>query len=465
MTAPTSSGGDPDRLAELGARHLWMHFTRMGGVSAEDLPVITHGEGCYLYDQHGRRYLDGLAGLFTSQLGHGRIELAEAAAAQASRLGYFPVWGYAHEPAVELAARLAELTPGDLNRVFLTASGSEAVETAWKLARQYHALRGEPGRYKVISRHFAYHGTTMGALAITGLPGLKAPFEPGTPGAFHVPNTNRYRPWIEGLSDEEFARVTADQIERVIEMEGASTVAAVFLEPLQNAGGCFGPPPGYFERVREICDAHGVLLVSDEVICAYGRLGEMFGCQRYGYQPDIITSAKGLTSGYSPLGAVLVSDRIMEPFLAERTAFAHGITFGGHPVSCAVALANLEIFEREDVLGHVRRHAGDFEAMLRRVADACPIVGDVRGDGYFWAMELVTDRATKGEFGAEQAERLCRGFLSPRLFEEGLICRADDRGDPVMQFSPPLVAGPDELAMMEDVLTRVLGEAGERIDR
>lgn len=465
MTLPERTPIAPDELSRLGARHLWMHFTRMGSVDADHLPVIERGEGCWLFDQHGRKYLDALAGLFTSQLGHGRVELAEAAAAQASKLAYFPIWGYAHQPAVELAARLAEISPGDLNRVFFTASGSEAVETAWKLARQYHALNGEPGRYKVISRNLAYHGTTMGSLALTGLPSIKAAFEPGTPGAFHVPNTNRYRPWIEGLSDEEFGRITADQIERVIQMEGPQTVAAVFLEPLQNAGGCFGPPPGYFERVREICDEHGVLFVSDEVICAYGRLGEMFGSDRYGYQPDIITSAKGLTSGYSPLGAVLVSDRIMEPFLADRTAFLHGITFGGHPVSCAVALANLDIFEREDVLGQVRTNAPLFRATLDRVQEACPMVGDVRGDGFFWALELVTDRATKGEFTPSETEELIRGFLSPRLFEEGLLCRADDRGDPVLQFSPPLVMGAEEFEVMESALIKVLNQAWDRLDR
>ncbi len=451
-----------ENLHELGARHLWMHFTRMGNFATEEVQIIQRGDGCYLYDDRGKRYLDGLSGLFTVNAGHGRVELAEAAAAQASTLSYFPVWGYAHEPAIRLATRLAEMAPGDLNRVFFTVSGSEAVETAWKLARQYFAAIGQHRRYKVIARQTAYHGTTMGALAITGVAELRAPFEPLVPGAFHVPNTNRYRPVVEGLTDEELGRYCADSIEQMILMEGPDTVAAVFLEPLQNAGGCFTPPPGYFARVREICDRYGVLLVSDEVICAYGRIGHMFGCDRYGYMPDIITSAKGLTSGYSPLGAVIATDRLMEPFLEDRASFAHGITFGGHPVSCAVALANLDILERERLCDNVLANEGEFQATLERLYDL-PLVGDVRGDGYFWAIELVKDRDTKAEFSDEEGEDLIRGFLSHRLFEEGLVCRADDRGDPVLQFSPPLIAGPEEFDYIERVLRKVLTEAWTRV--
>jgi len=460
----TGEPASTTRLEELGARHLWMHFTRMGAYAhGEQFPIIDHGEGCWLWDHGGKRYLDALSGLFVVNAGHGRQELADVGAQQGGQLGYFPLWGYAHPPGIELAARLAGLAPGDLNRVFFTVSGSEAVESAWKLARQYFRLIGQPDRYKVISRQTAYHGTTLGALALTSVPVMRQPFEPLVPGARKVPNTNTYRPWIEGIAPEEFGRITADQIANMIEMEGPETVAAVFLEPVQNAGGCITPPPGYFDRVREICDHYGVLLVSDEVICAYGRLGTMFGCERLGYQPDIITSAKGLTSGYSPLGAVIISDRLFEPFSTATAAFNHGITFGGHPVSCAIALANLDIFEKEDLCGNVIAHEGDFEAMLRRVAEDCPIVGDVRGMGYFWALELVKDQATKAEFDRDECEQLIRGFLSPRLFEEGLICRADDRGDPVLQFSPPLVAGEEELAEIERILKLVLTEAWTRV--
>ena len=456
---------DTEQLQAMGARHLWLHFSRMGGYSDNPMPIIDHGDGCWLFDHQGNRYLDALSGLFVVQAGHGRKELAEAGAEQGSQLGYFPIWGYAHPPAIKLAARLADLAPGDLNRVFFTVSGSEAVESAWKLARQYFAAIGQPKRTKVISRMTSYHGTTLGALSITGVPALRQAFEPLVPGAFHVPNTNMFRPWVEGLDEEEFGRITADTIAQMIEMEGPDTVAAVFVEPLQNAGGCLTPPRGYFDRVREICDHYGVLLVSDEVICAYGRLGTMFGCERYGFQPDIITSAKGLTSGYSPLGAVLADDRLIEPFLEGKASFAHGITFGGHPVSCAVALANLDLFDDEDLLGNVRGNETRFEAMLDAWRADLPLVGDVRGDGYFWAIELVSDPETNARFDRDTTERLIRDLLAPGLFRAGLICRADDRGDPVMQFAPPLIAGEEEFAELDRIVREVLTDAWSQLGR
>src|SRR6202522_376182 len=352
MSGGTMSSTIPENseLSDHARRDRWMHFAQMAVYEDHEVPVMVRGEGAYVWDQHGKRYLDGLAGLFTSQIGHGRTELGEAASKQASELAYFPLWTYAHPRAVELAERVASLTPGDLNRVFFTTGGSEAVESAWKLARQYFRIMGQPQRTKVISRSIAYHGTSMGALSITGIPELRTPFEPLVPGAIKVPNTNFYR--AELFADDEiaFGRWAADEIERAIEREGSDTVAAVFIEPVQNAGGCFPPPPGYFERVREICDRHGVLLVSDEVICAFGRLGEWFGSARYGYQPDIITIAKGLTSGYAPLGAMIVNDRVAEPFLRGTSNFTHGFTFAGHPVCCAVAMANLDVFESDDIL-------------------------------------------------------------------------------------------------------------------
>lgn len=438
--------------------HLWMHFTRMASYPGGEVPTIVRGDGAYIWDAKGRRYLDGLAGLFVVNAGHGRVELAEAGAKQGAELAYFPLWSYAHPTAIELAEKVAALAPGDLNRVFFTSGGSEAVETAWKLARAYYKRVGKPTKYKVVSRHVAYHGTSMGALSITGLPGIKVDFEPLVPGGIKVPNTNFYRAPEHGDSPEAFGRWAADEIARAIEREGPETVAAVFLEPVQNAGGCFPPPPGYFARVREICDRYDVLLVSDEVICAWGRLGEYFGATRYGYQPDIITTAKGITSGYAPLGAMIASDRLMEPFLTETGMFAHGVTFGGHPVSCAVALANLEVFERENLLGHVRANEGAFRATLEKLLDL-PIVGDVRGDGYFYGIELVKEKSTRATFDEAESERLLRGFLSHALFDAGLYCRADDRGDPVIQLAPPLVADEAHFAEMEQILRAVLTEA------
>jgi hypothetical protein len=464
MTSQSGAGPTADSAVQAEAkRNLWLHFTRMSAYADAEVPVIVRGSGQYVYDQHGKRYLDGLSGLFVSQIGHGNREVAEAAARQASELAYFPLWSYAHPRAVELATRLADLAPGDLNRVFFTTSGSEAVESAWKLAKQYFKQTGQPGRYKVISREIAYHGTSMGALAITGLASIKYPFEPMTPGGVRVPNTNFYRaPEFVAADLAAFGRWAADEIERAIEREGPESVAAVFLEPVQNSGGCFPPPPGYFERVREICDRHGVLLVSDEVICAFGRLGHYFGSDRYGYQPDIITFAKGVTSGYAPLGGMIASDALMEPFSEGTATFLHGVTFAGHPVSCAVALANLDVFEKEDLLGNVRANEAAFRATLEKLHDL-PIVGDVRGAGYFYGIELVKDKATRETFDDDESERLLRGFLSHALFDAGLVCRTDDRGDPVVQLAPPLTCTQQHFDEMEQILRAVLTEAWTRI--
>nr|WP_304049153.1 aspartate aminotransferase family protein [Jatrophihabitans endophyticus] len=396
------------------------------------------------------------------QAGHGREELARAAYDQAKELAFFPLWSYAHPPAIELADRLASYAPGDLNKVFFTTGGGEAVETAWKLAKQYFKLTGKPMKHKVISRSVAYHGTPQGALSITGIPDAKKYFEPLVPGAHKVANTNFYRAPEHGDDLEAFGRWAADQIDIAIEMEGPDTVACVFLEPVQNSGGCFTPPPGYFQRVREICDKHDVLLVSDEVICAFGRLGTMFGCDKFGYVPDMITCAKGLTSGYSPIGACIVSDRVAEPFWQGDASFAHGYTFGGHPVSAAVAMKNLDLFEREGLTQNVLQNEGAFRATLDKLRDL-PIVGDVRGEGYFYGIELVKDKATKETFDDDECERLLRGFMSRALFEAGLYCRADDRGDPVVQLSPPLTIGQAEFDEIEQVLRSVFTEAWTRI--
>jgi adenosylmethionine-8-amino-7-oxononanoate aminotransferase len=458
----TSVDPSYDAQQRAAREHLWMHFTRLSSYADAEVPVIVRGEGPWIWDSKGKRYLDGLAALFVVQVGHGRHELAEAASKQASELAYFPLWSYAHPQAVALAERLAANTPGDLNRVFFTTGGSEAVESAWKLARQYFRATGRPGKYKVLSRYIAYHGTTMGALSITGIPSVRAPYEPLVPGAFKVPNTNFYHAPEHGDDLEAFGQWAANEIARTIEYEGPDTVAAVYLEPVQNSGGCFPPPPGYFERVREICDEYDVLLVSDEVICSFGRLGEMFGCNRYGYQPDIITVAKGLASGYSPIAAMIASERLVEPFLKGTQAFLHGFTFGGHPVSAAVAMANLDILEREDLYGHVRRNEGAFRSTLEKLNDL-PIVGEVRGDGFFYGIELVKDKTTRETFNDDESERLLRGFLSRALFEAGLYCRADDRGDSVVQLAPPLVVEQEHFDLMEQILRSVLTEAWTHI--
>jgi adenosylmethionine-8-amino-7-oxononanoate aminotransferase len=461
--ASTRSGA---KLTDSARDHLWGHFSRhsvyepadAGGGGAA-VPVIVRGKGHHIWDSAGRSYIDGLAGLFTVQVGHGRTELAQAAAAQASELAYFPLWSYAHPAAIELAERLAGYAPGDLNRVFFTSGGGEAVESAWKLAKQYFKLTGKPTKTKVISRAVAYHGTPQGALSITGIPAAKAMFEPLVPGAFRVPNTGFYRAPEQYRDDEyAFGQWAANRIAEMIEFEGPDTVAAVFLEPVQNSGGCFPPPPGYFERVREICDSYDVLLVSDETICAFGRIGSMFACNDFGYVPDIITCAKGMSSGYAPIGAMIASERLFEPFRHGTTSFAHGYTFGGHPVSAAVAMANLDLMEAEGLNQRVHELAPKFRAKLDTLLDI-PIVGDVRGAGYFYGIELVKDKATRETFNEAESEKLLRGFLSKALYDAGLYCRADDRGDPVIQLSPPLTIGEPEFAEITGILRQVLTEA------
>jgi len=482
MTVAATSPLDLQRAAK---EHLWMHFTRMGGFGTADVPIIVRGDGCHLEDSNGRRYIDALAGLFSVNIGYSfGEEIGQAALEQMRELPFYTNWSYAHPRAIELAAEVASLAPGDLNRVFFCSGGSEAVESAWKLARQYYAARGEtnlrgfvtpgaragaqdpevehdaivaaassrPHRYKAIARHIAYHGTTMGALSINGIPAIRAPFEPLIAEVRHVSNTNRYhRPSEE--TEAEFTDFLLAELEQAILAMGPDTVCLVHMEPVQNAGGCFTPPEGYWRGVREICDRYDILLSADEVITGFGRLGHWFGSERYDIRPDIVTSAKGLSSSYAALGAVIATDKVMEPFMGATSMFSHGITFGGHPVMCAIALKNIEIMKRERILEHVRENEEGFRATLAQLLDL-PIVGDLRGTGFFWAIELVKDKDTRETFSDEECEKLLRGYLSTALWDAGMICRADDRGDPVIQISPPLVAGQAEI----DEITGILGE-------
>jgi adenosylmethionine-8-amino-7-oxononanoate aminotransferase len=480
----SATGLSPDQLQKAARDHLWLHFTRMSSYQDAEVPVIVRGDGCYLEDSKGKRYLDALAGLFAVNIGYGfGEEVGEAAAAQMRELPFYTNWSYAHPRAIELAAEVASLAPGDLNRVFFVSGGSEAVESAWKLARQYYSARGEgqraevarrmaagerveqqipvERRWKAVSRRIAYHGTTMGALSINGISSLRTPFEPLVPDVLHVRNTNRYhRPPEE--TEEEFTAFLLEDLESTIEQTGAETVAMVIMEPVQNAGGSFTPPEGYFKGVREICDRYGILLCADEVITGFGRLGYWFGSERYDIRPDIVTSAKGLSSAHAAIGAVIVRDEVMKPFLDGSSMYSHGMTFGGHPVMAAIALKNIEIMKRERIVEHVSEQQDAFRNTLAQLLDI-PIVGDLRGTGFFYALELVKNKETRESFSDEECETLLRGFLSPRLFEEGLICRADDRGDPVVQISPPLVAGQDEFDEIVRILGEVLIEASKRI--
>jgi adenosylmethionine-8-amino-7-oxononanoate aminotransferase len=444
------------KLQEAAERHLWLNFSLLGKYAhGRRLPVMVKGEGCYVWDESGKRYIDGLSSLFCVNIGHGRAEVARAAAEQIERLEYFPNWSAAHPPAIQLAERIASLTPGDLNRIFFTCGGSESVDSALKLVRQYHKLTGNPTKTKIIARNIAYHGTTMGALSLTGIGVVREPFEPFTPGGCHVPNTDvlRMPPGQDPLS-------LAEAVRERIEFEGPNTVAAVIMEPVQTAGGCYMPPDGYFQRVREICDEHNVLLISDEVICSWGRIGTWFGSQRFDYQPDVITTAKGLTSAYAPMGAVIASDRLAEPFLEEGESFLHGFTFSGHPMCAAVAMANIDVFEEEDLLANVRRNEDALTQMLRSMMDV-PIVGDVRGVGYFQAMELVKNQDTLERYSVDETADIV-DFISQELLEAGLIFRADDRAGPVIQLAPPLIAEPRHFEEMRALIRPVVEDVDRR---
>jgi adenosylmethionine-8-amino-7-oxononanoate aminotransferase len=440
--------------------HLLLHFTRNGryGPGGQELLVLERGEGVYVYDTTGARYIDGLSSLFCAQIGYSYgEEMAEVAGEQLRRLSFNTNWATASPPAIELASRLADLAPGDLNQVFLTNGGSESVETAWKLVRQFHLTNGEPQRTKAIARRAAYHGVTLGALSLTGVERFKEPF--GTPAipTRHVSWTNPFRPEPFAAGEGRLAQLL-EEMEQAILEEGPETVAMIIAEPVQNAGGCLVPPDGYWTGLREIADRHGILLVADEVITGMGRLGEWFGGERFGATPDIITIAKGLTSAYAPMGATIVSDRVAAPLRAEDRTLLHGITFGGHPVSAAIALRNLEIFERDGVLQNVRALEPHLRGRLEGLREL-PIVGDVRGAGFFWAVELVRD-GERGTFDAGERELLIREFMPRRLLEAGLIARADDRGDSVLQIAPPLISTAAELDEIVDAMAGVLEDAG-----
>ena len=447
-----------EMLQKSAKEHLFLHFTRHSPYQKADMPIITRASGHHFWDSTGKRYFDGISSLFSVNAGHGRERLAEAAAKQMKELDYFPLWSHAHPAGIELAERLISYAPKSLNRVFFTTGGGEANETAWKLAKQYFKMTGKPMKHKVLTRAVAYHGTSHGALSLTGIPSMKKMFEPLVPSTFRVPNTNWYRAQDDFATEDEFAIWAANRVEEMILFEDPDTVAAFFLEPVQNSGGCFTSPKIYFDMVREICNKYDVLLIADETIDGFGRVGTMFASELYGFEPDMLVCAKGMTSAYAPIGALMISERLFEPFKHGTTLFPHGYTYGGHPVSAAVALANLDVFEEEDLVGNVARNTGAFRATLEKLKDL-PIVGDVRGEGYFFAIELVKDKNTKETFNDAESEKLLRGILSHRMFEEGLYCRSDDRGDPVVQLAPPLTIGQDEFNEIEQILRGCLDEA------
>lgn len=433
--------------------HLLLHFTSETSVRQGRIPLFTRGEGCYLWDESGNKYFDSLAGLFVVQIGHGRADIAKAMSDQAERLAYIPSWSATTPTTVEAATLITDLAPGDLDAVFFVSSGSEAVESAIKFARQYQAASGFSGRTKVISRVNAYHGTTMGALSATALPNIRDPFLPLLPGFSNAPNTLGH---TDGAA---CARLVEDEILR----QGPEEVAMVIAEPVQNGGGALVPPPGYWRELRRICDKYGVLLVADEVITSFGRVGRWFGSDLLGVTPDLITFAKGATSGYAPIGGLLVrrplADRVLD---SPAGSFLHGATWGGHPVVMAAAIANLAAMRDENVVGNVALYEEHLRSGLLDLMAAHDIVMDVRGVGYLFALALGRSRATGQDYSTEESDRAVKEVLPRLALEEGLHLRVDDRGGPKIMISPPLIAGPPELDEMVELVSRVLSRlAGE----
>ena len=446
-------------------RHLLLNMTANGSLGEPDkeLFVVTHGEGPYVYGADGTRFIDGLSGLYCAQLGHGYApEIAEAASRQLTELGYSPLWSSsAHPAAIELSERLAALAPEGIEHVFFSSGGAEAVETAWKMVRRYHVLRGEPGRTKVLARRGAYHGLTVGTLSFTDDPGLTEPYGPPAIATRFVANTNRRAEPDAPDEDAAFTEYLLADVESAILAEGPETVAMLIAEPVQNRGGCITPPEGYWPGLRELADRYGFLLVADEVITAFGRLGEWFGSDRYGAQPDLITLAKGLTAGYAPMGATMVSTRVAEVLNRPSTVLNHGYTFSGHPLSAAIALCSLEIMTRDRVLENVRDNT-DHLAKLMGAVGELPIVADVRGDGYFYALELAGD-GEQGRFSEGLRAALIRDLIPRRLREAGLIARVYDRAAPLVQIAPPLISDRDLLERIAEIIGAALDEASTHL--
>ena len=425
--------------------HLLPHFTKGRQWLSDQLGVIERGSGCYVYDTAGIEYLDGLAGLFCTNLGHGRSDLAAAAFRQMEQLGFYPNWGWATPPAAEAAAMIAQVAPGDLSEVFFVSSGSEAIESALKFARCYHLSRGEDSRFKVISREWSYHGTTLGALSVTGVPRLRDPYAPMLwDGTRKVPNTY-------GDTADELASARA--VEEMILAEGPETVAAVVAEPVQNGRGGLVPPDGYWQELRRICDTYGVLLVADEVICGFGRFGHWFTSERFGVVPDMITFAKGVTSAYQPLGGVVIRGHMVESVWdSPLGAYMHGATFGGHPVATAVAVATMTAMREERILDHVLANEDGFRARMDGLLERHASVGEVRGLGYFYALELVADRHAGRPLSDNQRAALQGGLLGQFVRDARVLVRPDDRGATMLTVSPPLIA---DNAVLDDLTARV----------
>jgi adenosylmethionine-8-amino-7-oxononanoate aminotransferase len=417
--------------------------------------VLARGEGVYLWDTDGNRYIDAFAGLWNVNAGHGRHELAIAASEQIDEVAFVPTFfGLASPPAIELSAKLAELFPGNLNHIHYTSGGAESNESALKIARYYWFLKGKPDKIKIISRKLGYHGIAMGALAATGIPSYHEGFGPGVPGYVHLSAPYAYRN-AEGMSEQEYVAQLARELEELIEREGAGTIAAMIGEPVQGAGGVIVPPDAYWTTLKPILEKHQILLIADEVICGFGRTGRMFGEQTYGFEADLASFAKGVTSGYIPLGGVAVSDEIYDVMADPDRMFMHGFTYAGHPVACAVGLRNIQIIEEENLPANAAAMGDYLLAELRRLLGDRPYIGEVRGKGLMFMVEYAADKATKAKFDPKLD---VGGRVQAATRARGLIVRCSNDG---IAIAPPLVINQsqcDQIAGgIAEALTEVLG--------
>lgn len=414
--------------------------------------ILARGDGVWVWDTDGNRYLDSFAGLWNINIGHGRRELVEAAAEQMSEVAYVPnFFGLASPASIELAAKLAEIFPGDLNHFQFTSGGAESNETALKMSRYYWFLRGRPDKVKVLSRKMGYHGIAMGALAATGIPTYHEGFGPMTPGFVHLSPPFQYRYGLEGMSEDEFVAALVKELEETIEREGADTIAAMIAEPVQGAGGVVVPPQGYWQAMAEVLRKNDILLIYDEVICGFGRTGTMFGMEQYGVLPDIASFAKGVTSGYVPLGGVAITDEVFDVLSEPNKMFMHGFTYSGHPLACAVALPNIRIIQEENLPANAA-HAGEYllgrlNGLLER-----PYVGNVRGKGLMTFVEVVADKATKEKFPASMD---LSAKLTAATRKHGIIVRPVTEG---IAIAPPLTIQEPELDFLADAIGAALDD-------
>jgi adenosylmethionine-8-amino-7-oxononanoate aminotransferase len=441
-------------IYQKGLDHVWIHTINYVELAErQGLHVFERGEGCTLYDARGEAWIDALAGLWVVNVGHGRREIAEAMAEQAGKLAYVSSAAYTSVPAVQLAETLASITPGDLSRVFFSSGGSEAVETAIKIAKQTQALRGFPKRYKIIARRGSYHGMTYGAMSLTT--GNRAQqerfFGPLMDGVYHVPSPNRYRNDF-GLEGEDGDVMCAKWVEQEIIFQGPETVAAVIGEPISSSNGVHIPSPKYWQLLREICDRHGVLLIMDEVINGFGRTGRWFAAEHFGVVPDIMTMAKGLSSGYAPIAATIVRPSVFEVFTSEKNTISHLLTFGGQAVAAAAALKNIEIIEREGLPQRAAELGDYLLAGLRDLVDRHPTVGDARGLGLLCALELVRDKGTREKW-ARDSDFIKR--VHQLAVERRLLTRVWE----LLHIAPPLVVTREEIDRIVAILDESIGIA------